>query len=107
MELTLTPAHNGQRFEIRVGDTIVLHLPETASSGYRWTIDAIDEVRLEIVGTGHRAGTEGTVGGEAAVFWKFAATSAGLARIAFKRWRPWEGERSVKERFEVKLEIHS
>jgi hypothetical protein len=33
------------------------------------------------------------------------ATAPGTTTVKLKRWREWEGERSVVERYEITLEI--
>jgi predicted secreted protein len=37
--------------------------------------------------------------------WKLVARRPGRTRVALKRWRHWEGDASIAERFAVTLDI--
>jgi inhibitor of cysteine peptidase len=104
MPAILTGADNGRAIELRVGDDVVLRLPENATTGYRWGIDAADESLVEIKeGEYSPASNAIGVGGE--VQWIVHAKAPGVTQVKLKRWRRWEGERSVVERYEITLRI--
>ena len=103
-EFLVTEAEQGERFAPRVGDEILLQLPENPSTGYRWAIDRLDEDRVNLVDSGFRAEGPATGSGGAA-FWRLRMQNAGRTRIELKRWRAFEGETSVVERFAFDLEI--
>lgn len=105
-EVRLSEAHRGQRLSLDVGDTVILTLPENASTGYRWSLGEIDRALLTTEEAGYRATCSG-VGSVGDASWVLRACSAGHVRIDLKRWRPWEGERSVVERFHVELDIRA
>jgi inhibitor of cysteine peptidase len=86
-----------------VGDTVELRLPENPSTGYRWAIDALDETHVAIGETGFHGRTDVGGGGEA--YWRLRAVGAGQTAITLKRWRPFEGDRSIVERFAITLRI--
>ncbi len=104
MPSILTSADNGGTFESRVGETVVLRLPENASTGYRWAVDAVDASLVEIE-EGEYVSTSKTMGGGGEAQWLIKAKAPGVTRLKLKRWRQWEGERSVVERYEITLRI--
>ena len=103
-ELTLTETQNGGRFTIHVGDAIDLHLPENASTGYRWSIATLDRDRLSVEREGRRAGGGG-VGGGGTATWTLRATTAGATRLRLTKSRKWETGKPPLEQFSVELEI--
>lgn len=103
-EVAVGPEDNGRVVAVKVGDTISLYLPENPTTGYAWAIEAIEARLLEAGAPTYRgegAGL-GTGGGKT---WKLTARAPGRARVALKRWRHWEGDASVVERFALTLDI--
>jgi inhibitor of cysteine peptidase len=101
--LELTAAHNGQTISIKVGDTAELRLPQNPSTGYRWTIDTLDRAHVMVGETGFRGADAVGSGGDA--YWRLRATAPGETALSLKRWRPFEGDRSILERFAITLHI--
>jgi inhibitor of cysteine peptidase len=101
--LEISSSHNGQTVSLKVGDTVDLRLPENPSTGYRWTIDTLDPAHVKISETGFR-GTD-SVGGGGDAYWRLRGAAAGETALTLKRWRSFEGDRSVVERFAVTLQI--
>jgi inhibitor of cysteine peptidase len=104
MSPILTSADNGRTVHLRVGEKVTLRLPENPSTGYRWAVDAADMSLVEIE-EGEHAATSKMIGGGGDAQWLIKAKAPGGAQMKLKRWRPWEGERSVVERYEVTLQI--
>lgn len=100
---TLTQADNGKTVQLRVGDTLALHLHENAATGYRWAFDDLDG-KLVDVKEAYVARSE-AVGGGGTMQWTLEAKAPGTTQIRLKRWRRWEGDSSTKERFSVTLII--
>jgi inhibitor of cysteine peptidase len=103
--ITLTRADSGKVVEARVGDTLVVRLEENPATGYRWTIEKIDEEvivlhQVEFVPS-HSAG----MGGGGQRRWTFTAQKAGMVTLELKLWRTWEGDASISERFTVTLHV--
>ncbi len=103
-EVAVTREDNGRVVVAKVGDVISVHLPENPTTGYSWAIDSVDAKRLEAdAPTYHSEGAGLGAGG--ARSWNFRARAPGRARVGLKRWRHWEGDDSVVERFAVTLDI--
>jgi inhibitor of cysteine peptidase len=101
---TVTEADNGTTVEMHVGDAIVLRLPENATTGYRWAIEALNGDLVEAQ-EGQYISQSGAVGGGGEATWTLYPKAPGTAEIKLKLWRPFEGERSVQRNFGVTLKI--
>jgi predicted secreted protein len=103
-EVRVGERHNGARIAARVGDTIVLRLPDNADGGYRWTVTSADSDTLEMTGQ-HYEDARAGVGSAGACVWTFTPKSAGRARLELKRVRPWNPRDAAGERFAVDVDI--
>jgi predicted secreted protein len=104
MSSVLTAADNGRTVELPVGDEVALRLPENATTGYRWAIDSADANLVDIK-EGQYVLTSEKMGGGGEAQWLIKAKAPGATSIKLKRWRQWEGESSVVERYEITLRI--
>jgi inhibitor of cysteine peptidase len=103
-EQHVSSERNGARITIHVGDVIALHLPENATTGYRWAITSLDEARFVLEDSGYHAQGHGVgSGGEA--YWNLRARTAGRSRIELVNRREWEGDRSIIDRFAIDVEV--
>ncbi len=99
---TLTELDNGKTVELRVGDTFALHLYENAATGYRWSFDDLDRKVVTALEEAYVRRSE-AVGSGGHMQWTLAAGASGTTQIKLKRWRQWEGDASIQERFAVTL----
>ncbi len=98
-----TSSNNGGLLQAHVGDELVLRLPETPSTGYRWTVD-VAPVNATLDHDSFNPGGGG-VGGHGTRTFEFRVTARGDAHLGLKRWRAWEGDTSVAERYRVTLHV--
>jgi len=103
MPSVLTSSDNGRTVDVRVGAEVALRLPENPSTGYGWAVDA--DTPLVEIERGDYVPTSNAAGGGGEARWLMRAMVPGTTQIKLKRWREWEGERSVVERYEVTLKI--
>ncbi|MBE2295752.1 MAG: protease inhibitor I42 family protein [Phycisphaerales bacterium] len=103
--LVLTQADNQRTAEIRVGEQIVVRLPESRTTGYVWAIDETNRQLLALDGTRFEEPKEGFIGARGTRSYTLSARQAGKVDLKLKYWRIWEGEGSVSERFSVTLLI--
>ena len=95
---------NGRTIGVRAGQPIRIVLPENATTGYRWAVDDYDKAVVELVATGSRyPGRAMGAGGEAEFV--FEAREPGSGGIWLKKWRQWEGDQSILERFHLLLTV--
>ncbi len=99
-----TSAHNGSLLRARVGDDVLVRLQESPTTGFRWKIDGVSKM-LVFQSDTFDAGAGGGVGGSGLRTFRFHAQAPGDASIDLKRWREWEGETSVAERYRVTIHI--
>jgi inhibitor of cysteine peptidase len=106
MASSLTAADNGKSIELKVGAEATLRLPENPSTGYRWAVDAADSKIVDITQSEYAPASNAPgAGGETQ--WAIKAKAPGSTTIKFKRWRPWEGDKSLIERYEVTVHVSS
>ena len=99
---SLTETDNDRTVDLRVGETFRVRLPENATTGYRWTIDRLDDEVVEAVGS-ESDYAAGSIGSGGAITFTFRAKKPGTGDIALKHWRHFEGDASVTNRFRLRL----
>ena len=105
-QIVVSSVQDGHVLTARVGDSISLELPGNPTTGYTWALRSVDEKRLEVQDSGYVSAAPG-VGSGGLETWKLKAREPGVAHIELTRWRPWEGEKSIVNRFSVTLNILS
>jgi inhibitor of cysteine peptidase len=100
----LTERDDGRTIETRVGEALELRLPERATTGYRWSFERLDPsaVSVQEQQTSRPSSRPGAPG-EAA--WTLTPEKTGEWPVVLKLWRPWEGDASVRKRFEITLSV--
>ncbi|HEX9236706.1 MAG TPA: protease inhibitor I42 family protein [Actinomycetota bacterium] len=102
-EVALSKAEAGGVSAARVGDDVSVRLEEIPTSGYRWELEHVDHQVLAPAGDEFIAEGAGRGAGGDRVF-RFHVAKPGRTDVRLKRWRPWEGDTSVVERFEATVE---
>jgi len=92
---------DGRTVEVTAGSVLTVRLPENPGTGYRWVVDSA--AGMEPVGD--RFEDAGGVGSTGTRELQFRAARAGSFDLRMKRWREWEGDRSVDRRFAVKIRV--
>jgi inhibitor of cysteine peptidase len=103
-ELTVGKEQDGATLALRVGESLLLQLPENPTSGYRWAFARLDDTRLTVDDAAYRSDDPRPGTGGVAT-WTLRARAPGQPQVELKRWRPWEGDRSIVERFSITLDI--
>jgi predicted secreted protein len=86
---------SGSTLSLSVGDEIVVRVPEMPTSGYAWTVNAVDPVLRLVESTfvapaGNGSEAAPGAGGQRVIRLRAAAAGAAGAELALKR--PWEAE---------------
>lgn len=100
----VSTADNGARVEVRAGDAIVLRLPDNPTTGYRWQLLPVDGDILVLDDEGYLPSGAG-VGSGGTATWRLRAVREGTTVVAATRWRPWEGEASVIDRYSISVQV--
>ncbi len=104
-ETIVRQADDGKVFKLRKGDEIVIHLKGNRTTGYSWAIEEVDDNVLELVNDVYIPDKPVLTGSGGVWTITFKAVSVGASPVRLKYWRPWEGESSVVERFEVTVRV--
>jgi inhibitor of cysteine peptidase len=103
---TLTRDDQGSVVTAKVGERLIIRLPESPSTGYRWALDKSNESILMLEETAYeRSPTSGTGGGGQRTL-TFLMQAVGTVLLQLKHWRAWEGDASITERFTLTLHVH-
>ena len=101
--VSLGAVDHGRTVETGVGDVIVVRLPENPTTGYRWSLEPVDESLLEKEEDAFVPESGAAMGSAGTRRFQLRAKSAGTTPISAKHWREWSGEGSVTERFSVQV----
>ena len=94
--MILNEGDHDRTVEVSVDDVLTVRLQENPTTGYAWSVDAVNG--LEQVGDSFDAGSA-AIGAAGVRVLRFRATRPGLCELRLKNWREWEGETSVANRF--------
>lgn len=101
-ELELDKDAAGGTHRAATGDTVVISLPETPTSGYRWALDAYDPQVLRLDGDEFSPAGAGLGAGGARRF-RFVAVGPGTTPVRLARRREWVG--GGAERFDTTVQV--
>ena len=101
----LTSADGGSRLELRVGDVLVVRLPENPSTGFVWSREGSGGDALRLVRSEYLPTAEGAVGGGGQRSFSFRAIATGTVEMRLKLWREWEGDKSIVDRFVATVRV--
>jgi inhibitor of cysteine peptidase len=105
MPVVLTSDNSGTTYRMDIDEVIVVSLDSNATTGYEWAIDELDETVVTSLGSTYIAPANGAVGQGGIEEWTFEALDSGITTLSLKYWRPWEGDASIVDRFELMLEV--
>jgi len=87
---------------VKAQSVVTVRLDENPSTGYQWDAENIEG--LEIVGDSfERAGDAMGTGGVRVL--QFRLLEKGSYRLSIRKWRDWEGENSIIDRFYVTIVV--
>jgi len=101
--IDLTEDNDSSTCAAAVGDEIALTLPETPTSGYRWTIERLDAGVLELVDDAYSPPEPGLLGGKGEHRWTFRVVGPGSTPLRLELKRIWDAESAVSS-FEATID---
>ena len=104
-QIRLTSSDAGKKVEMAVGDVLVISLPENPTTGFRWAFDFLDKELFLVQNDEYTVASSSGVGGGGQRIFSLASQKSGESQIQLKRWREWEGDSSVRERFGFHVRI--
>ncbi|MBF9133076.1 protease inhibitor I42 family protein [Plantactinospora sp. S1510] len=102
--LELTESDGGRSYCPSPGDLVVVLLPETPSSGFRWHLDAVDSEVLAPAGDSFRPDRAGLGGGGTRQL-RFTVVGPGRTNVRLGLRRGWEADGPASRRFEVAIQV--
>jgi inhibitor of cysteine peptidase len=88
--IELLPENSGSRQAVRVGEPVVIRLPETPTTGFRWR-PSFDESQVRLVDDQYH-GAANPRGASGQRVFTFEGLVAGSTPLKIEKVRSWEGE---------------
>ncbi|MFD7105885.1 protease inhibitor I42 family protein [Streptomyces celluloflavus] len=100
------PADDGTTHTVRLGEEIVLSLPENPTTGYRWQLVSAGTPTLRTNGDHYEPGGTGTGAGGTRTL-RFIAAEPGDATLRLVNRRSWEADGEEAGSFALTLHVAS
>lgn len=97
--ITLKESDNGKKFQLHIGDKVVITLPLRASNGFFWQDSGSTAGPLEEV---KNSGQDMTPGAVTWVSFKFNVLRSGFLTLSYAR--PWDENNPPSKWFEIEVE---
>ncbi len=104
-EHRLTAADHGQTIDVSMNDTILLVLSENLTTGHVWALDNSDATPITVLSSELTRTHPNRMGASGIRTLRLKPAKVGTAHVRLKCWRPWEGDASVIERFELTAQV--
>jgi inhibitor of cysteine peptidase len=104
-EIYLAREGDSREVEMNVGDLLILSLPENPTTGFRWAFDALDRGMFFLQKDEYKSASGSGLGGGGIRIFSISAQTPGQSQIRLKLWRDWEGQGSVRDRFEFLTQV--
>lgn len=104
-EVVIEQSDQGETFEVRPGDQILIRLEENPTTGYQWHVDLADEQVLALEGSDYVQAEDAGVGGGGTRTFRFGAQSPGTVDLVLRLRREWEAEEAAIDRFDVTIRV--
>jgi len=102
--IVVTEADLGREVAARVGDAVVVQLPENPTTGFRWALASPQGDVLDLSHDEFQASAQTGVGAGGLRVFRFGAKSTGSGRIELKLARAWESD-PPKAAFSVDVKV--
>ena len=104
-EHRLAVSDQNRTVDVTLGDTLLLALPENPTTGHLWALDRPEATPAAVLSSEFARPHADRMGAPGVRSLRVKPTQAGTLQLRLKRWRPWEGDPSVVERFELTVQV--
>jgi inhibitor of cysteine peptidase len=91
MPVTLTDTQNGTNVVVEVGQTVVIKLKETPTTGYRWTLQVPEADAVKVTDSNWQPAPDAEIGAAGWRVFCLLIRRKGSIQITLKLYREWEG----------------
>jgi inhibitor of cysteine peptidase len=103
-QIVVSQASNGGTVSARVGDSLIIELPETPTTGFQWSPVALNATIVEQQGDEFTPTSDSTVGGGGTRVFRFLIKGRGSGHLQFKLARAWESG-PPSTHFDIRLNV--
>jgi predicted secreted protein len=103
--ITVTQAQEGREIALKVGNILQIELPGSGGTGYIWLAQHTGAPYLKLLDQTTRQLKKNLPGGPVVQIWRFKAEKPGVTEISLAYYRPWEGVKTAKDHFRLKLRV--
>lgn len=100
----LGPGDDGRTVVVHVGDEVTIRLDENPTTGYRWVVEPVENLAVD-VRAAYVPGAGGGIGGGGERIVTLAPRALGTAKVRLALRRSWEPATTVSKSFEVSLVV--
>ena len=104
-EVTLSEADSGKSISLVVGDTIILRLNESPTTGYRWAVERGDNRIIALRHCDYERAQDSAVGAGGQRVLVFEARRSGSVHLSLQLRREWEREKPIARSFDVLIQV--
>ncbi len=102
---TLTNTDNGKTLTLKPGQTLTLRLAENPTTGYRWSIPALNSHVLQLIEDRFDPSGSTAIGSGGQRILTFQAQQPGQISLSLKNKREWEDEAAAGESFTIMVQV--
>ena len=97
--------NRGASIDAELGETILVRLDETPTSGYRWALDHLDKEVLAAEASEFELPANAAIGAAGQRTFTFKAIGHGIGHIALALRRRWEDPGPAVDQFEISVRV--
>jgi inhibitor of cysteine peptidase len=103
-EIVVGEGHNGGVISAKVGDHIVVQLPENPTTGFQWRAEPADLRVIELQSDQFAQAASGAIGSSGVRTLRYLASGAGDASMTLQLARPWEAN-APRSQFKIQVTV--
>jgi inhibitor of cysteine peptidase len=93
--------------EVNLGDSIIISLPENVTTGYRWSVDLLDEHIVDLQDSQSTLQHGSGIGRGSSRTFFFRAKAVGVTPAQFLLRRSWGPKESAVDEFTMTVQVRS
>jgi inhibitor of cysteine peptidase len=103
-EIVVGEGHHGGAVSAKVGDHIVVQLPENPTTGFQWRAEPADPKVIQLQSDEFAQAASGAIGSSGVRTLRYLASGAGDTSVALQLARPWEAN-APRSQFKIGVTV--